>query len=289
MVCGLVALDAGRAPSAWADAAPRLGPAAAEPAVEVSPTRCGSGECAANSACAEEDGPVTGGVDLVSRYIQRGISSDPDNQGTALQPYVNATLPLGFYAGYWGSNTSYAQGDPDWKTGLATARPPGARQTAIENDLTLGWGTTIGHVEVFAGVTALVFLNFHANDVLETNVGFDWKGRAFGWCMHTFASIETFLGQAAWGNRGDTYALVTHETEFLPGWWAIVDAAAHFYGRDGPLESVDRLGFRQLDLAMARRFRETGLNLRANWLVGGFDRMHVRQPDTLIWSAGWQF
>jgi hypothetical protein len=268
-------------------AAPPLGPAAAEPAAETTETRCKSGECASGDACADEDAAITGGVDLASRYIQRGMSSDPDNDGTALQPFVNASLPWGFYAGYWGSNTSYALVDRTTQT--LDTKPAGPRITAFENDMTLGWGTSLGHLEVFAGLTALIFLDYHANDVLETNIGFDWKGRVAGLCAHTFATVETFLGNVQWGNRGDTYAILTHETEVFSGWWAIADVAIHTYGEGGTLTNVDGVNFRQLDLALARRIKETGLNLRANWLVGGYDRMHRRQPSTLVWSAGWQF
>lgn len=252
-------------------------------------------ETKAESAEEEEEGPVTGGVELVTQYVQRGMTSGPDHDSTALQPWVEVELPLGFVFNYWGSNTTYPspgvsklQEDCEGEEQCLIGRP-----RAFENDLTLWWQLDLGEVNLRIGATYFVFMNARENDVLESNILLSMTPKIASVDLGELSiGAETMLDDAAWGNRGDTYLLIRHEREIAGGFGAAVDLGLHGYAKgegEDALTTTESFNFRHLDLTLYHEVAKTSLRLRGTLTLGGKDREGIEQPMTLTWGAGWSF
>lgn len=63
----------------------------------------------AQDAEEEESGPLSYNIGIVSDYAFRGVSQT--NEGPAIQGGIDYAHDSGFYAGVWGSNVDYVDGD----------------------------------------------------------------------------------------------------------------------------------------------------------------------------------
>lgn len=61
----------------------------------------------------EASSPISGTIAVTSDYVFRGISQT--NEDPAFQAGLTYTSPIGLYAGVWGSNVDFGEGDPDWE------------------------------------------------------------------------------------------------------------------------------------------------------------------------------
>jgi uncharacterized protein (TIGR02001 family) len=235
----------------------------------------GGPKASAGSAAKAAKSPITGGFDLMSQYVQRGMTADPDSEGVALQPYLNIALPWGFFVGYWGSSL-----DPS----------PTGGPTPFENDLSLGWALDLGEAELRLGATGYATLGHASSNVAESAVELRVFPNVAGADLGALQfAARTMLGDSDWSHVGDTYLLLRLETPAWLGFSLTTDVGWHGYATGPRHLTTEKFAFRNVDLGAAYQVPGTGYRLLGAWTYGGVDRVGKHQPQALTWGAGWEF
>lgn len=246
---------------------------------------------------------ISGGVEVASKYYQRGVTNLADNEGSALQPTFELELPCGFLFNYWGSNTSYPYAR--YLTNGAARRPPGSIPSesveteqvpfAFENDLTLLWSLPVSEVGTLKlGGQYQYYMNATSNNVGEIWFIAEASPKIGDVELGDFAlNAEYMLQNSDWTNPGDLYLWLSHKFPLAERWTLGWLLGAHAYGGKGSADpsmllTTESFNFRHLDLSIERS-TAAGLKLRATWTVGGFDRLGERMPSVLTWFAGFDF
>jgi uncharacterized protein (TIGR02001 family) len=272
-----------------------------------------------STAAMAEDAPapaapsLTAHVDLVSRYVLRGITSTygpaaplgnagadaPESDRPALQWGADWSHPDGWYLGYFGStiNYSYQQlGDSYANRAISDFQ----KKKSIENDLYGGYSGKAGDIGYTAGLTAYVYLNGSHANALETKLGAT---------MGDFTlTAQTLLQDVVWGNKGDTYWALNYAHP-LPYELTLTTSLGYYtYGKQGRyLGSTDTAagtrcaagesfftngclaggqpssgGFRHLIVGVTQPIGQTGLTWGLQGILGGDNRFGVKQKNQLI-------
>lgn len=279
---------------------PAKKPAPAEPFAEPEIPKELMGETAPSRCSAFG---VSGGVEIASKYYQRGVTNLADNEGSALQPTFEVELPCGFLFNYWGSNTTYpyaryqSAGASRRRGGSAAAESSETEQVpfAFENDLTLLWSLPVNDVWTFKlGGQYQYYMNATSNNVGEIWLIAEASPKIGDVELGDFAmNAEYMLQNSDWTNSGDVYLWLSHKFPLAERWslgWLL---GTHVYGGKGTvdpaqLETTESFNFRHLDLSVERS-TAAGLKLRATWTVGGYDRLGEKMPSVLTWFAGFDF
>lgn len=137
---------------------------------------------------------VSGGAAIVSDYRFRGISQTGEE--AAIQGWATLSHESGFYAGFWGSNVSFAS------------------QTS-EIDAIVGYSHDLGGVTVDGGVTYYIYPGgtTAATDVFEPYLSVSGD---IGPVSAKVGAAYIFDGQAAAGNNDNIY-LYTDLSAAVPG------------------------------------------------------------------------
>ncbi|MDB5820021.1 MAG: hypothetical protein JWQ11_3661 [Rhizobacter sp.] len=264
--------------------------------------------------------PVTGHIDLVSRYIMRGGTSTygngapagnaggdaPESSRAALQWGADAAFDSGFSVGYWAStlNYSYRQvGRSHDDAGVTDFQNP----RSIENDLYGAYNGKLGDLGYTAGLTGYLYVNSRHSSALETRLGLNWGDFAF--------LSQTLLNDSIPGNSGDTYWTLAW-TAALPmhvGFTATLGAytyskeGRYFGSRDTVLgtscaagsayvvngcyagNAPSGGGFRHLTLAFSGPIAFTPLTWGVQAIVGGETRYGIHQSNRLVGQVTYGF
>lgn len=251
------------------------------------------------------EGDLTGNINVVSKYILRGITqtydktydgSGPESDGPAVQGGFDYVLKNGFYAGYWFSTLgySYASLNPD-SNGKHT-------QNSVENDLYGGYTGTIGSTGIgyTLGGTMYVYEPGWASTGYETKLGLSYG--------EVGITAQTLLNDVTFGNTGDTYFLATW-THALPRDFTFTgQVGAYLYGKHGDyidsndpskpgyqsgyLNGVDKakgFAFRQATLGLSHPLPIKGGTWGVQYIFGGDNRFDVKQGNQLVGSLGLTF
>lgn len=264
---------------------------------------------------------LSGHLDLVSKYILRGVSTTygpaapglgnggadaPESDKPALQWGLDWTHPSGVFLGYWAStiNYSYERLGESWRDrSIADFQ----HHKSIENDLYGGYNGKAGDVGYTVGLTGYHYINGKYADALETKLGLSYG--AFS------ATAQTLLKDVVWGNRGDTYWTVGY-SQPLPYDIALTATLGWYtYHREGQfLGSTDTLtgtrcaagagfvdngcvaggtpissGFRHLTVGFTQPIGKTGLTWGLQGLIGGDNRFGVKQDNRLVATLSYGF
>jgi uncharacterized protein (TIGR02001 family) len=265
--------------------------------------------------------PFTGHIDLVSKYILRGVSTTygnakpglgnkgadaPESDHAVLQWGADYAAPSGWYAGYWGSqiNYSYKQlGDSYNNRSITNFQ----KDKSIENDLYGGYAGKYRDFTYTLGLTGYVYYNGSHANALETKIGAGYG--PFG------VNAQTLLNDVVWGNKGDTYWTATY-TATLPyeinftgslGYYTYKKEGKFLGTRDtalgvncGPGESFvvngcfagnrpSSGGFRHLILGATKAIGDTGVVVGLQALIAGENRFAVQQDNRLIGTLSYTF
>ncbi len=251
------------------------------------------------------EGDLTGNINVVSKYVLRGITqtydktydgSGPESDGPAIQGGVDYVLKNGFYAGYWFSSLgySYASLNPD-SNGKHT-------QNSVENDLYGGYTGTIGSTGIgyTLGGTVYVYQPGWASTGYETKLGLSYG--------EVGVTAQTLLNDVTYGNTGDTYFLATW-THALPKDFTFTgQVGAYLYGKHGDyinsnnpsksgyqsgyLNGVDKatsFAFRQATLGLSHPLPIKGATWSVQYILGGDNRFEVKQGSQLVGALGLTF
>ena len=263
---------------------------------------------------------LTGHVDVVSRYVLRGVTSTygngaplgnafadaPESDRPALQWGADYVHPSGFYAGYWAStiNYSYRQLGRSYSDRTITDFQ---HDKSIENDLYAGYTFPIGEFNVNLGATAYLYYNGKAADALETKAMLTWGPFTAG--------AQTLLNDVVWGNQGDTYWTLAYAHPLPMNLSFTASLGYYTYQKEGKyLGTVDTLtgtacaaneafvvngcfagqrpvsdGFRHLILGLSQPIAATGVTWNAQAIFGGKNRFGVNQSDRLVVGLSYGF
>lgn len=278
---------------------------------------------AQDSAAADAAKPpytLTGHVDVVSRYVLRGVTSTygngaplgnkgadaPESNRPALQWGVDWVHESGFYLGYFGStiNYSYKQLGKSYEDrGITDFQ----KDKSIENDFYGGYTFAVGDFTFNVGATGYVYINGEAANALESKLAATWGPVTL--------SAQTLFNDTVWGNRGDTYWALTF-TKPLPYDFTFTASLGYYtYEKEGKyLGTTDTLagtacgageafvvngcfagkgpssgGWRHLILGVSQPIGSTGFVWGAQAIFGGENRFGVDQGDRFVATLSYLF
>jgi uncharacterized protein (TIGR02001 family) len=269
-----------------------------------------------------DDGPkLTGHIDVVSRYILRGITDTygpskpglgnkgadaPESDKPALQWGADWTHPSGFYLGYWASTINYSYK----KLGQSYSDPTVTDfqdDKSIENDLYGGYTGKIGDFGYTVGMTGYLYYNGKNANALETKLGVSYGDFAL--------NAQTLLKDTVWGNKGDTYWTLNY-TKPLPHDITLTASLGYYtYHKEGKyLGTVDTRtgvscpagqsfsvsacvdgsaptgsGFRHLIIGITQPIANTSITWGLQALIAGENRFGVNQSNKLLASLSYGF
>lgn len=273
---------------------------------------------AQEAPAADAKPPLTAHVDLVSRYVLRGVTTTygngaplgnaggdaPESDRPALQWGVDYAHASGFYAGYWASqvNYSYAQLGRSWSDRGITEFQ---RNKSIENDLYAGYNGTVGEFGYTGGLTYYHYLHGQASNAFETKLGLSHGPVAL--------TAQTLLRDVVWGNRGDTYWSAVYSRALPAELTFTANLGFYTYHKQGRyFGATDTLtgagcaageafvvngcyagkapvgsGFRHLILGLSQPIGDTGLTWAVQAILAGQNRFGVAQGHRMVVSLSY--
>ena len=270
---------------------------------------------------AEEAGPTTTAhVDLVSRYVLRGITSTygpgdplgnagadaPESEKAALQWGVDWTHPSGVYVGYFASTINYSYkrlGESYRDRSIVDFQT----RKSIENDLYAGYVGKAGDLSYNLGLTGYVYFNGKNANAFETKATVTYGDFTLG--------AQTLLKDVVWGNKGDTYWTLNYVKPLPYDLTLTTSLGFYSYKREGKfLGSRDTLsgaacganegfivngcfpangpvsnGFRHLVIGFTQPIGATGLTWGVQGILGGDNRYGVKQKNQLLATLSYGF
>jgi uncharacterized protein (TIGR02001 family) len=278
---------------------------------------------AAGAQGAETAAPTsswTGHVDLVSRYVLRGITTTygpaaalgnagadaPESDKPALQWGADWTDPSGFYAGYFGSMINYSYkrlGQSYSDRGIVDFQS----NKSVENDLYGGYAGKAGEFGYNVGMTGYVYINGSHSNALETKLNLSYGDFTAG--------AQTLLQDVVWGNKGDTYWTLNYVKPIAYDLTLTTSLGFYSYNKQGKyLGSTDTAfgvacpagqsffdngclagnrpvssGFRHLIVGVTQPIGSTGATWGVQAILGGDNRFGVKQKNQLVGSLSYGF
>jgi uncharacterized protein (TIGR02001 family) len=278
---------------------------------------------AAGTQAAEAAAPTsswTGHVDLVSRYVLRGITTTygpaaalgnagadaPESDKPALQWGADWTDPSGFYAGYFGSMINYSYkrlGQSYSDRGIVDFQS----NKSVENDLYGGYAGKAGEFGYNVGMTGYVYINGSHSNALETKLNLSYGDFTAG--------AQTLLQDVVWGNKGDTYWTLNYVKPIAYDLTLTTSLGFYSYNKQGKyLGSTDTAvgvacaagesffdngclagnrpvssGFRHLIVGVTQPIGSTGATWGVQAILGGDNRFGVKQKNQLVGSLSYGF
>jgi uncharacterized protein (TIGR02001 family) len=221
---------------------------------------------------------VTGNINVVSKYVLRGITTGvgygTENNGAAVQGGFDYSHESGLYAGYWGSSLSYVAGAQN--TNIFTG---------VENDFYAGYKGKAGSFSYGLGLVYYAYTAVENSDAAEVAATLGFGNASLG--------INYLTSDVIWGNAGDTYFNLGY-TQPLPSDFSLAGSLMYYmYTKDGKYvpETTDSLGsgFRGLSVTLSHPLGKTGGTMGVTVVGGGEDRYGNYQKWMPVLSLGMTF
>lgn len=210
----------------------------------------------------------SGNIGILSSYNLRGITNGPENKGATINGGLDYSHASGFYAGWWGSTLDYGSDNG----------------SEFENDFYAGYNGSINEdLGYTVGLTYYYYYDIGntGSNGFETMLGLSYKD--FG------VTAQTLLEDLDWGNAGDTYIKGTYSYA-LPHDFSLDTALGlYIYDKNGPIEATDTFGFRHFDIGLSKSIADTGVTASVNYILGGYDRMDIKQNNKVVFGLSYGF
>ncbi|ANF82785.1 hypothetical protein A3K93_11700 [Acinetobacter sp. NCu2D-2] len=210
----------------------------------------------------------SGNIGILSSYNLRGITNGPENKGATINGGLDYSHASGFYAGWWGSTLDYGSDNG----------------SEFENDFYAGYNGSINEdLGYTVGLTYYYYYDIGntGSNGFETMLGLSYKD--FG------VTVQTLLEDLDWGNAGDTYIKGTYSYA-LPHDFSLDTALGlYIYDKNGPIEATDTFGFRHFDIGLSKSIADTGVTASVNYILGGYDRMDIKQNNKVVFGLSYGF
>jgi uncharacterized protein (TIGR02001 family) len=275
-------------------------------------------------AAQADDAPapaLSGHIDLVNKYVLRGVTSTygpglpglgnagadaPESDKPALQWGVDWTHPSGVYLGYWASqiNYSYKRLAESYSNRAVASFQD---KKSIENDFYGGYNGKAGDFGYTVGLTGYYYINGGDSNAFETKLGASYG--AFS------VTAQTLLKDVVWGNKGDTYWTLGASQPVAYDITLSATLGFYTYHKEGRyLGTVDTLtgthctagtsfivngcfaggapasgGWRHLTVGFTQPIGATGFTWGLQGLIGGDNRFGVKQGNRLLASLSYGF
>ncbi len=262
----------------------------------------------------------TGHVDLVSKYVLRGITSTygpgdplgnagadaPESDKIAVQWGADYVDPSGFYVGYFGSTVNYSYkrlGESYADRSIVDFQS----KKSIENDLYAGYIGKAGDFTYNLGMTGYVYFNGKHSNALETKLTLNYGDFTVG--------AQTLLHDVIWGNKGDTYWTLNY-VKALPYSLTLTTSLGFYsYKKEGKfLGSFDTAagvpcganegfivngcfpsngpvsdGFRHLVIGVTQPIGASGFTWGVQGILGGDNRYGIKQKNQFLATLSYGF
>ena len=214
---------------------------------------------------------ITGNINVVSKYVLRGMTNNAENDGTAVQGALDWSHKSGVYVGYWGSNLDYG------------ATRTSTTNTGFENDIYGGFKFKAGPVDLNFGVIYYLY-----TQVLDSDAAEALAAAGIGPVTLT---AKYLTKDVSWGNQGDTYLTLDFAQDLPSEFKFNAQLGYYLYEDRGQfiLATRENSGFRHLNLGVTHPFGKTGANMGLTYIVGGEDRQGVQQGNAVVLSLGMSF
>ena len=262
----------------------------------------------------------TGHIDLLTKYILRGLGSTygngapagnsgadaPESNKPVLQFGVDYVDPSGLYVGYFGSMINYSYE----RLGDSYDNLPGGNfqsNKSIENDFYAGYNGKYGDFGYTIGGTGYVYINGRHADALETKLAVSYGDFS--------AVAQTLLNDVVWGNKGDTYwtlnytKAVDYDITFNAslGYYSYKKNGKYLGSYDthlgvacGPGAAFNVSGcfagnepssggFRHVIVGFTQPIAKTGLTWGLQGILAGENRFAIKQKNKLVASLSYGF
>ena len=235
---------------------------------------------------APSDHTVTGYIGLLSSYNLRGITNAPESDTPAVQGSIDYSHSSGFYAGYWFSTLSYSY------TSLNLLDEPDDSKKSLESDFYAGYKGKIGDIGYQVGGTVYYYYPGWESTGYETMLGLTYG--SFG------LTAQTLLNDVTFGNAGDTYVVASYSQPLPMGFTGAAKLGAYYYDNSDPvlgtgakakqaIVTTEEFGFRHLILGVTKPLAATGATMGLDYIIGGYDRVDVKQDNKLVASLSMTF
>ena len=248
----------------------------------VSPLRAVTaaiGAALAFGAVLPANADITGNINVVSKYVLRGITTGTgygsENNSSAVQGGFDYSHSSGFYAGYWGSNLSYVYGGANNENVFA----------GFESDLYAGYKGTAGPMSYGAGLIYYAYTAVQDADATEVALTAGFGDATLG--------VNYLTKDVIWGNKGDTYVSLGYSAG-LPSDFSLSGTLMYYiYKKDGEFITDDGTekdsAYRGVNVTLSHPLGKTGGSMGLSVVGGGVDRFGVYQKYEPVLSFGMTF
>lgn len=228
---------------------------------------------------------VTGNINVVSKYVLRGVTNcvacGTENVGAAVQGGFDYSHSSGFYAGYWGSSLGYTY------DGTLTVSNNSVFGTGFESDLYAGYKGKAGPVSYGVGAIYYAYTGVEESDGVEIILTAGFGNASLG--------VNYLVQDLLWGNKGDTYITLGY-TQPLPSDFSLAGTLMYYlYTEDGKYitgsanpDSISS-GFRGVSVGVTHPLGKTGGTMGLTLVGGGETRDGVYQKFMPVLSLGMTF
>ena len=222
------------------------------------------------------DHTVTGYVGVLSSYNLRGITNAPESDTPALQGSIDYSHSSGFYAGYWFSTLSYSY------TSLNSKVEADDSKKSLESDFYAGYKGKVGDLGYQIGGTVYYYYPGWESTGYETMLGLTYGMTA-----------QTILNDVTFSNAGDTYFVASYTKPLPKDFTFTGKLGTYLYTKDGEFiketKDSEEFGFRHLILGVTHPLSATGATMGLDFIIGGDDRVGVKQDNKLVASVSMAF
>ncbi len=234
---------------------------------------------------------VTGHLDVLSKYVLRGITTTysdtssapqgnangnaPESEIPSLQGGLDYTSESGFYLGYAFATINYSYAD--FSAG---------DKASMEHDTYGGYAGKMGDLGYKVG---LLHLNYvPQKNAVGTEAMFGLSYKEFGF------TVQPFLNDTTYANKGDTYITATYATTVYENVGLSASLGYYKYTKSGEFvdptpnpKSVDA-AFRHLILGATYPFAKN-VTGGLSYIIGGENRYGVKQDNQLLGNLSYSF
>ncbi|WP_293777593.1 TorF family putative porin [uncultured Oxalicibacterium sp.] len=264
----------------------------------------------------------TGHVDVVSKYVLRGITTTygpskpglgnegadaPESNRAALQWGLDYTHPSGFYAGYWASTINYSYKQLGRSYSDRSGTLDFQQDKSIENDFYAGYKGKVGDFGYNAGLIGYAYYNGKNANGVESKLAVSYSDFEL--------SAQTLLNDTVWGNKGDTYWTLNYSKPLVNSLMFTASLGYYTYNKEGKyLGTYDTYlgtacaagesfavsgcvagnaptsgGFRHLIVGLSQPIANTGITWSLTGIIGGENRFGISQSNRIVAGLSYGF
>ncbi|ANF83335.1 hypothetical protein A3K93_13970 (plasmid) [Acinetobacter sp. NCu2D-2] len=225
---------------------------------------------------------LSGHIDLVSKYVSRGLTNNPEDNNIALQAGLNLSYQ-NFYVGYWGSTLDYSF--PEFQGERRK------RSEQFEHDFIVGYSHNFG--QWTGDIWSATYYYPGGKNTTSNELGLSYS-RALNEKTQLNASISTYLYDVIYANQGDTFSTLQLQHQLNDKWATNIEVAASRFSDSGKYENNElgvtarNYAFRYASVGLAYQLLNN-VSVTGQYILGGYDRYDDKQKDLGVFGISYAF